>query len=103
MSKLLSVKEAASELRLSEDSIYKLCALRKLRHERHGLKKGRIRIPEEAIAEYRTATTVKTSVEEPGRNSPAPPRQPLQLKHLKLASRLPSGAPAVDPDEGRPG
>ena len=85
MSRLLSVKEVAAELRLSEDSIYKLCSLKKLRHERHGSKQGRIRIPEEAIEEYRKSVTVEAGTEEPGRKAPAPPLPTLRLKHLKLS------------------
>ena len=85
MSRLLSVKEVAAELRLSEDSIYKLCSLRKLRHERHGPKRGTIRIPEEAIEEYRKSVTVEAGTEEPRRKSSAPPLPRLQLKHLKLS------------------
>jgi len=33
-------------------------AARKIRHERHGLRRGAIRIPEEALDEYRVRCTV---------------------------------------------
>jgi excisionase family DNA binding protein len=53
-----SVAEAAKELGVSAGTVYALCAARKLRHERIGLGRGRIRIPEDAIQEYRRSVTV---------------------------------------------
>jgi excisionase family DNA binding protein len=49
--KTFSVAEAAKELGVSAGTVYGLCASRKLRHERHGLRRGRIRIAEDLAAE----------------------------------------------------
>lgn len=55
---LLTVKEAAERLGLSVSLVYALCAAKKIRHERHGLRRGTIRIPEDAIDEYHRDVTV---------------------------------------------
>lgn len=54
----LTVKAAAEKLGLSIATVYQLCAARKIRHERHGLGRGSIRIPEDAIDEYRESVTI---------------------------------------------
>src|SRR4051794_17161388 len=58
--KRFSVAEAAKELGVSTGTVYGLCASRKLRHERHGLGRGRIKIPDDALQEYRRSVTVGT-------------------------------------------
>ena len=60
---LLTVKEAAKQLGVSPALIYTLCAKRKLKHERHGVGRGHIRISKEAISEYREKVTVNVSEE----------------------------------------
>jgi excisionase family DNA binding protein len=50
---LLTVKEAAVVLTISDALVYALCASGKLRHERFGVGRGTIRIPVDAIEEYR--------------------------------------------------
>lgn len=55
---MLSVKQAAEKLGVSSALVYALVAARKIRHERHGLRRGAIRIPEEALEEYRQRCTV---------------------------------------------
>lgn len=55
---LLSVRQAAALLGLSPDSVYQLCARRRLRHQRLGPGAGKIRIPESALAEYLKACEV---------------------------------------------
>lgn len=81
MSKLLTVTEAAEALHLSESTVRALCSGRKLRHERHGVGRGRILIPDDAIEEYRASVTVRAGTA----NIAAPaPRPPVSLKHLKL-------------------
>jgi len=78
--KLYSVSEAATLLRLSENTVYTLCKRRKIRHERHGLGRGKILIPEDAIAEYRLSVTVGLAA------APAPSAAPeVKLKHLSLS------------------
>jgi excisionase family DNA binding protein len=63
----MTVKEAAEALDLSIATVYQLCALRKIRHERHGAGRGTIRISPEAIDEYRDSVTVAPVQREPGR------------------------------------
>ena len=82
MTKNYSVTEAAKELGLSAATIYGLCNQRKLRHERHGLGRGTIRIPEDAIQEYRKSVTVDAGGE--GCTPPPAGRRNPVLKHLKL-------------------
>lgn len=55
---LLTVREAAEKLRLSEATVYALCAAKKLRHQRVGLGRGKLVIPVDAIAEYLAKGTV---------------------------------------------
>ena len=76
----LSVKQAAKELGVSESLVYGLCAAGKIRHERYGLGRGIIRIPPEAITDYRTGCTVKAASQEQF----VPPPRP-SLKHLSLS------------------
>lgn len=77
---LLSVREAAQRLGVSPPLVYRLCSARRLRHERIGLRRGRIRIPEEAIEEYRRSVTVGAS-----RAVPDPTRPRVRkLRHLQL-------------------
>jgi excisionase family DNA binding protein len=49
---LYSVKQAAQKLACSVALVYQLCSKRLLRHVRIGVGRGKIVIPEEAIAEY---------------------------------------------------
>lgn len=60
-------------LTLSLSEVYKLLAAGKIRHERHGIGRGTIRIPESALEEYSQATEV----------NPKPASVPV-LKHLKV-------------------
>jgi excisionase family DNA binding protein len=57
--KLLKISEAAVALGISKALVYALCEQRKIRHERHGLGRGTIRIPEDALDEYRRSVTVQ--------------------------------------------
>ncbi len=68
----MTVKEAAERLDLSVATIYQLCATRKIRHERHGVGRGTIRISEDAIDEYRQSVTV----------APAVPQGARRFRHL---------------------
>jgi excisionase family DNA binding protein len=77
---LLTVKKAAERLNVSPSLVYALIAGRKLGHIRVGLKRGVIRIPEEAIEDYRRRHAV--GVEESTPASPGEIR--LRLKHLDL-------------------
>ena len=80
MSQKLTVKEAAEQLRISTALVYALCAAKKIRHERHGLGRGTIRIPPEALDEYRAVQTI--GVETIAVPTPKKVRRPFQ--HLKL-------------------
>jgi excisionase family DNA binding protein len=76
---MLSVAEAAAALGVSRNLVYGLCQRKKIRHERHGLGRGVIRIPEDAIQEYRASVTVKTGQEKPSASPPRP-----NLKYINL-------------------
>ena len=56
--KMLTVQETAQRLGISTSLVYSLCANRKIRHERHGLGRGKILIPEDALEEYRQRHTL---------------------------------------------
>ena len=60
--KTLTVKQAAERLGVSPSLIYALVAARRLRHERIGLKRGVIRIPADAIEEYRQRSLIPAEV-----------------------------------------
>lgn len=76
--KTFSVAEAAKELGVSPGTVYSLCASRKIRHERIGLGRGTIRIPEDALEEYRRSVTVTAEREA----AFMPPSARVKLKHL---------------------
>ena len=63
--KLLTVAEAAKRLMVSPALIYGLCKERKIRHERPGLRRGKILIPESALSEYRERVTIDAKPERP--------------------------------------
>lgn len=75
--RMLTVGEAAVELGVSPSLVYVLCGRKRIRHERHGLGRGKIVIPEDALDEYRQRQTV--TVEKEAALSPPPP-----LKHITL-------------------
>ncbi len=58
--KLLTVRDAAARLGVSQALVYLLVAGRKIRHQRHGMKRGAIRIPLDALEEYEARCTVDT-------------------------------------------
>lgn len=75
-----TVRQAAEDLGISKSLMYDLCARRLIRHERIGLGRGTIRIPLDAIQEYRGRRTV--GVAEP---SPTPVvRKKIKLRHLDV-------------------
>lgn len=76
--KPLTVKEAAERLGISPGLMYALVAARKVRHERHGVGRGRIKIPEDALDEYRRRQTVEAVA------APTAPAVRLRLRHLNL-------------------
>jgi excisionase family DNA binding protein len=80
--KLLTVAEAAEILHLSASTVRSLCIARKLRHERHGLGRGVIRIPPDAIEEYRQSVTVTSAAPQAATRKPS--RRAVTLKHLRL-------------------
>ena len=79
---MLSVREAAKRLGISPALVYGLCARKRIRHERYGLGRGTIKIPEDALDEYRGRCTVGVEEE----SVPPPPKQKITLKHLQLPS-----------------
>lgn len=77
--RVLTVKQAALSLGVSPTLVYALVEARKIRHERYGLGRGTIRIPEDALDEYRKSREVGVVVD-----APPPDRKRLRLKHLKV-------------------
>ena len=77
--RLLSVRETAESLDISRGTVYALCSAKLIRHERYGLGRGTIKIPEDAIDEYRQSVTIE---KQPAARSSPP--APIRLKHLRL-------------------
>lgn len=75
---LLNVKQAAARLGVSPALIYELIQLRKIRHERHGLGRGTIRISESALDEYRRSREVAPE------DRVARPERRRKLDHIRL-------------------
>jgi excisionase family DNA binding protein len=69
MTALLTVRETAERLRISEATVYALCSARKLRHQRVGLGRGKLLIPSDAVTEYLVKGTVVSTEPPPGRFS----------------------------------
>ncbi len=76
---MLTVAQAAERLGVSRALIYSLVAARKLRHERIGLKRGVIRIPDDALDEYRLSRQVGVVAEVIPFDKPR-----TRLHHIKL-------------------
>jgi excisionase family DNA binding protein len=83
----LSVKQAAERLGVSTKLVYALCASRRLRHERHGLGRGRIKIPQDALEEYRRSVTVGVG-REAAASPPAPEKATAAHFEILDAARL---------------
>jgi excisionase family DNA binding protein len=75
---MMTIKQAAEALGISVATVYQLCAARRIRHERPGLGRGRIRIPEAALEEYRQTVTVGTT------ETPSVQPSLVRFKHLQL-------------------
>lgn len=78
---MLTVKDAAELLGVSQALIYALCSARKLRHQRHGLRRGAIRIPEDALAEYQARCTVDVGETPPADDDAVPVPAPERKGH----------------------
>jgi excisionase family DNA binding protein len=81
----VTVREAAEALEVSSGLVYRLLAAGKIRHERHGLGRGAIRIPPGALDEYRRSCTVGVR-QEAAAASPSKPTLSVRLKHVHLPS-----------------
>lgn len=68
---MLTVSEAAKRLRCSPALVYLLCSEGKLRHIRVGLKRGAIRIEEDALLDFVRQATIAEK-----------PKEPRRFKHL---------------------
>lgn len=66
---MFSVKSAPAEFGVSVSLMYSLIAARKVRGERYGTGRGTIRIPRDALDEYRRACSVGQPPPPPGRRS----------------------------------
>jgi excisionase family DNA binding protein len=53
------VRGVAATLGVSVQTVYMLCAKRRLRHVRVGVGRGTIRVPESAVREYLVGATVR--------------------------------------------
>jgi excisionase family DNA binding protein len=76
---VLTVRQAAERLGISQSLVYSLIAGRKLRYCRVGNGRGRLRIPEDAIGEYLARCTFETEEERKPSSASTP-----KLKHLRL-------------------
>jgi excisionase family DNA binding protein len=75
----VTVIQAAQTLGISASLVYALCGRGMIRHERHGVRRGTIRITAEALEEYRHSCTVA------GASLPQPEIKPKKnFQHLKL-------------------
>jgi excisionase family DNA binding protein len=81
--KVYSVAEAAAELGISRNLVYMLCQCRRIRHERHGLGKGKIVIPADALEEYRQRVTVPPE----GQEALSPPGAAAGHQTLRSVAR----------------
>ncbi len=71
---MLTVKQTAETLGISQSLVYGLCAAGKIRHERHGLGRGTIRIPADALDEYRQRATKTETSTPPQKKEKTKPR-----------------------------
>ena len=74
---MVTVRDAAKRLEISQSLVYSLISSGKLRFMRVGHGRGRLRIPEDAIDEYLARCTFGVREEEPKATMP-------RLKHIKL-------------------
>jgi excisionase family DNA binding protein len=102
--KLLTVRECAQMLRVSPGCVYQLVSQNKLPHLRVGCGRGRIRIPEEALAEFLRSNLVDANTV-PSRSSQDKPRGRGRLfKHLdgeRLRAAWQQQGVRVDLQDGR--
>jgi excisionase family DNA binding protein len=84
MTRLLTVAEAALMLNVSEATVRALVSRKLIRHERIGLGRGQIRIPIDAIEEYRQSRAVQTNGGTPAKKQAAPKREPTIFKHIRV-------------------
>ena len=98
---MLTVRQASEALSVSPSLVYGLVARGLLRCERYGLGRGTIRIPEDALAEYRERARATGTVFTHAAAAPPPPRCP-PLKHLTLTHAAPArgGTPATGKGAG---
>lgn len=81
--RLLTVREAASELRCSESFVYKLLRTGQIAYER----RGRRKLPTFAsVCDYRLRNSIPALEQEPFRPA-EPSRLPYQFKHLYQKKR----------------
>lgn len=76
ISKNFTVREVAEQLGISAQSVYQLCATKKLAHLRLGVGRGTLRIPAQALNNFIKTVTVQSEC-------PTAPAVPM-LKHEKV-------------------
>ncbi len=81
----LTVKEVAAQLRISLALAYALIARNAIRHERHGRGRGVIRVPPEALEDYRRRCErgAQTADPPPPPATVTPPRPP-RPRHVRM-------------------
>jgi excisionase family DNA binding protein len=70
---MLSVKQASTVLSVAPATVYALVSQGRIKAHRFGLRRGTIRISEEALRDYQEAAQIE------------PKRFDVQLKHIKLS------------------
>jgi excisionase family DNA binding protein len=75
---VLTVQEAAKRLGVSVSLVYELCSRGRITHHRLGVRKGRIRITEEALQRYLDSTIVRDGEGRDG--TPPPPRNSCEQR-----------------------
>jgi len=53
------VPELAAELDVDKSTVYRMISAGRIRAERHGPRRGAIRVPADAVAEYRAAAAAE--------------------------------------------
>jgi excisionase family DNA binding protein len=71
---VLTVRQVAERLQVSQAAVYDLCRERRLAHFRVGLRRGAIRVNEEDLAAFISAATVR----------PGAPMNAAGLRHIMI-------------------
>ena len=84
---LLTVRQVAERLQVSQATVYQLCEKRKLAHADAGVGRGAIRIDEGALAAFLQASTVGRDDSGAGENRPLGPGLLKREQDVKAPSK----------------